>query len=138
MTLTVDASTVVAALVDSGPAGQWAIERLRKAGDLVAPTIMPVEAANVLRRLEASGKIDEVVADRAFSDLRRLPVTLVDFGALADRVWALRSNLTSYDASYVASAELTRSSLATLDERLANAPGPTCRMANPPAESTRT
>lgn len=126
MTLTVDASTVVAALIDNGPDGQWAITQLREASELIAPTIMPVEVSNVLRRLEASGKLEAFVAEQALADLRSLPVVLVGFDAIADRVWDLRSNLTCYDATYVASAELTQSPLATLDSRLATAPGIAC------------
>ena len=49
MTLVVDASMVVAGLTDSGADGRWAESLL--AGDaLAAPHLMPVEAANILRR----------------------------------------------------------------------------------------
>ena len=39
------------------------------------------------------------------------------------RVWALRPNLTAYDASYVALAEGLRAPLLTRDERLVRAAG---------------
>ncbi len=42
-------------------------------------------------------------------------------------MWALRHNLSGYDAAYVALAELTAASaLLTTDARLANAPGILC------------
>ena len=42
---------------------------------------------------------------------------------LLPRVWQLRSNLSAYDAAYVALAEALRAPLLTCDRRLAAAPG---------------
>jgi len=42
---------------------------------------------------------------------------------LADRIWELRENLTAYDATYVALAEVLDAPLVTMDARLARAPG---------------
>lgn len=47
---------------------------------------------------------------------------------LAWRVWELRSNLTPYDASYVALAESLGTVLLTTDERIAGAPGLRCEV----------
>ena len=47
MTLVVDASVVVAALVDGGDVGRWA-EHVLTSDDLAAPHHMPVEVANIL------------------------------------------------------------------------------------------
>lgn len=124
MTLVVDASTVVAALVDSGPAGDWAVGLL--AEDLAAPHLLPVEVANVLRRSAAAKDITDDVASLAHADLVDLRVDLVEYDLVASRVWELRHNLTNYDATYVAVAELLDVPLATLDERLASATGPRC------------
>jgi predicted nucleic acid-binding protein len=49
-----------------------------------------------------------------------------------ERIWQLRANLTSYDAWYVAVAESFGFPLATLDRRLAQAPGPECGFVLPP------
>lgn len=46
--------------------------------------------------------------------------------SLLDRVWELRDNLTAYDASYVALAELLHCALLTADARLGRAPGIRC------------
>ncbi|HYB36719.1 MAG TPA: hypothetical protein VEF72_13810 [Mycobacterium sp.] len=51
-----EASVVVAALLDSGSAGQWATARMAGA-ELSAPTLLPYECANIIRRLELSGAI---------------------------------------------------------------------------------
>lgn len=132
MTVVLDASLVVAALVDSGPAGTWA-EQLLSAGHLAAPHLMPAEAANILRRLTQAGQISADVASLAHTDLLDLPVELVGYEPVATRAWALRSNLTVYDGCYVALAELLEAPLATLDGRLARASGPRCTFLTPPS-----
>ncbi len=53
------------------------------------------------------------------------PVT-VRTRLLAARIWELRSNLTAYDAAYVATAERYRCALVTTDARLARAAGIRC------------
>lgn len=50
-----------------------------------------------------------------------LPLDLHEPRALVSRAWELRSNLTSYDAAYVALAEALDASLLTLDGALARA-----------------
>lgn len=123
--IVVDASVVVAALVDSGSDGQWA-ESMLLSGPLVAPHLMPVEVANVLRRAVLAGKVSDDVASLAHDDLSALAVTYVPYAAVGHRVWELRGNLTSYDACYVAVAEALAIPLATLDRRLAAAPNARC------------
>lgn len=132
MTLVVDASVVVAALVDAGDTGGWAAGVLTGA-DLIAPELMPVEVTNILRRLVLRGALDEHLAALAHRDLLRLSFDPVPFAPCASRVWHLRHNLTAYDAWYVAAAELASAPLATLDARLARADGPTCRFLVPEA-----
>jgi len=62
----------------------------------------------------------------ARDDLRALPIRRVPHLPLLDRCWALRANLTTYDAVYVALAELFDAPLLTADAKLAVAPGVTC------------
>lgn len=125
MTLVVDASVVVAALIDSGRDGGWAASQL-VADDLAAPHLMPVEAANVLRRAVMSGDLSPDLATLAHADLVQLRIELFPYDVHAGRIWELRANLTTYDAWYVAVAEALGAPLATLDERVARAAGPTC------------
>jgi len=125
VTVVVDASVVVAALVDSGPDGQWA-EQVLTADTMAAPHLMPVEVANVLRRAVGAGEISDDVASLAHADLVDLSVALFAYEALSPRVWALRNNVTAYDAWYVALAESLDAPLATLDGRLADAAGVRC------------
>lgn len=136
MTLVVDASVVVAALTDSGPDGTWA-DQLLGTDDLAAPHLMPVEAANILRRAALAGQISADTASLAHSDLVAMRVELFPYEPFAARVWVLRENLTAYDAWYVAVAEHLDSNLATLDMRLAQAPGPRCDFLTPGGAITR-
>jgi predicted nucleic acid-binding protein len=124
MTTVVDASAVVAALVDAGPAGSWAEQVV--ADVLAAPHLMPVEVANILRRASAARDLSPDVATLAHADLLDIAVTLYPYEPFAARVWQLRHNLSAYDAWYVAVAEALDAPLATLDARLAVAPGPRC------------
>ena len=131
MTTVVDASALVAVLVDSGDEGKWA-EATFAEGDLAGPELVLVEASNILRRLERSEKISRIEATSAHGDLLRLDIQLFPFAPFAERIWALRGNLTSYDAWYVALAEALDCPLVTLDRRLSRASGPTCEIIAPP------
>ena len=131
MTVVVDASVVVAGLVDSGPAGVWA-EGLLGAEPLLAPHVVLAEAANVLRRATAAHEITADVAALAYRDLLSLRVVLFPYLPFGQRIWDLRANLTAYDAWYVAVAESVGVRLATLDRRLALAPGLGCEVVTAP------
>ena len=132
MTVVVDASAVVAALAGGGTAGEWAeMELVRE--DLAAPHLMPAEVANILRRSVLAGTLTADAASLAHNDLLDLSVALFPYEATAGRAWELRSNLSAYDAWYVALAESLDADLVTLDQRLAAAPGPRCTFRTPPS-----
>ena len=128
-----DASAVLAVLLDSGRDGQWATARLADA-DLFAPTLLPYECSNVIRRAELSGAISADQAAQAHADLLDLAVDLWPYDVLATRAWELRANLSSYDAAYVALAERLGGRLVTLDQRILRAPGITCSVSIPGAD----
>ena len=131
MTVVVDSSVIVAALIDSGGEGQWA-ESVLAGGFLAGPELALAESSNVLRRLERAGRISRLEATSAHRDLLRLDIDLYRFGPFAERVWALRGNLTSYDGWYVAVAEALECPFVTLDRKLSRAAGPTCEVIAPP------
>jgi predicted nucleic acid-binding protein len=120
-----DASAVVAVLLDSGANGRWATARLTGA-ELFAPTLLPYECANIVRRHELGGAISADQAAQAHADLLDLPVDLWPYELLANRAWELRKTLSSYDAAYVALAEALAANLVTLDRRIARSPGLRC------------
>ncbi|CAN5703781.1 MAG: type II toxin-antitoxin system VapC family toxin [Iamia sp.] len=95
---------------------------------MMAPHLIDVEVTSAWRRLVAAGDVDERRVDLARADLRDLRLHRVPHGLLLDRAWALRTNITAYDAVYVALAELTDSVLLTADGRVAAAPGPRCEI----------
>jgi predicted nucleic acid-binding protein len=130
VTTVVDASFLVAVLVDAGAEGRWARATLAE-GAPVAPELVLVETTNVLRRLERTSDISEFQAAIAQRDLLRLRIETFPFEPLAARVWALRKNLTAYDAWYVALAEALGAPLATLDRRLARAAEGACETMTP-------
>lgn len=122
-----DASVLVVALADDGADGDLARDRLR--GErLVAPHLVDVEVTSAWRRLAAAGELDERRAELARADLRDLRLDRVAHQPLLERAWALRPNLTTYDAVYVALAELIDTVLVTADGRLSAAPGPRCQI----------
>ncbi len=116
-------------LIDGGPAGRWAAGAF-EGHDLLAPHLAVFEAANILRRHEVAGVISADQAAQAHADLLDLPIDLWPYGPLAWRTWELRRNLSAYDAAYVALAEITGATLATLDRRIGRAPGLRCAIAN--------
>jgi predicted nucleic acid-binding protein len=125
-----DASALVALLLDAGPDGRWATDELSDA-DLAAPSLIAYETANIIRRHERATHISSDQAAQAHTDLLDLPIEHWPYELLAPRAWQLRHNLSSYDASYVALAELTSSTLVTLDRRIGEAPGLRCTVRTP-------
>ena len=130
MTKVVDASVVVAALIDTGRVGVWA-ESLLASDSLAAPHLMPVEVANILRRTVAAGEVSGDVAALAHADLLDLRVEYFPYEPFAERVWEMRDNVTTYDGWYVAMAEALGAGLATLDAKLSRAAGPRCEFVTP-------
>jgi predicted nucleic acid-binding protein len=132
MTVVLDASALVALLLDSGPTGTWVAGQLF-GSDLAAPHLVMFETANVIRRHTAAKLISLDKAQHANAHLASLAIALWPFEPLADRVWELRSNLTSYDASYVALAESLQAPFVTLDVKIAKVKKLRCKVLTPPA-----
>ncbi len=128
--IVVDASVVVAALIETGPKGKWAEQQLQQ--ELRAPAHLPVEVMGVLRRAELAGRISSDVASQAVADLLDLTIGFFPFAPFGRRIWALRTSVTTLDAWYVALAENLDVPLATLDLRLTRASGPQCAFSTPP------
>ena len=82
----------------------------------------------MIRRHLQTGRLDARRAELARVDLVELPLHRAPHAPLLARCWELRDNLTVYDATYVALAELLDVVLLTADARLANAPGLRCEL----------
>jgi predicted nucleic acid-binding protein len=114
--IVLDASAMVEALVGRAPD-----EQLLNAlsGDVDAPHLLDVEVLSVLRGLLRGGKLDTPTADQARLDHLAFTITRHETAPLADRIWQLRHQFTSYDASYLALAEALQAPLYTCDAKLA-------------------
>jgi predicted nucleic acid-binding protein len=130
VTLVVDASVVVAALIDDGEVGRWARPVLARR-DVSAPHLMAFEVANILRRVALRGDASDDVVTLAHADLLDTTIEYVGYDVVATRAWELRQAVTLYDAAYVALAEASDAALLTLDLRLVRAPGPRCSFVTP-------
>ncbi len=117
-------------LLDEGPDGQWVTNAIAGA-DLAAPQLVSFECANIIRRLELAERVSADQAAQAHADMLELAIECWPYELVASRVWELRQNLSSYDASYVALAELTDTTLVTLDRRIRGAPHLRCTVATP-------
>jgi predicted nucleic acid-binding protein len=90
---------------------------------LHAPHLIDVEAAQVVRRYAAVGEIEPERGIAVLADLADMPLRRYAHDFLLPRVWALRHDLTAYDAVYVALAEALDAPLLTRDHRMAAAAG---------------
>jgi predicted nucleic acid-binding protein len=100
--------------------------RLRGEKLLLAPALIDLEVASVLRTAQRAGRLLDLRARQAMTDLRAMPLQRTWHRELLARIWALRANVTPYDAAYVALAEIFKTTLLTADARLARATGPRC------------
>lgn len=121
-----DASVLANALADDQADGRLARDRLAATGNLVAPDLVDVETASVLRRRWLVGDLSARRFSSAVDDLEDLDMTRFPTLPLIRRAYQLRSNASPYDAVYVALAEHLNCALVTADARLANAPGIRC------------
>lgn len=88
-----------------------------------APHILEIDVANVCRKFALRGLIDGRRGAMALQMMRDFGIKLYPHSATLPRVWALRHNVSAYDAAYVALAELLDAPLLTCDGRLANSVG---------------
>ena len=119
--IVIDASAAVLALLDKGDAR----ERL-STERLAAPHLVDAEVLQTMRKLVVRGSLSGGAAERSVQRWTHLEVQRFPMVWLSARVWALRDNVSAYDACYIALAEALDCPLLTADARLAMAPGPEC------------
>ncbi len=95
--------------------------------ELAAPHLIDSEVIHVLRGLVLRRGLNDEQGAAAFAGFSGMTITRFPADWLRPRMWALRHNLSAYDATYVALAEMSgATSLLTTDARLSNAPGIRC------------
>lgn len=121
-----DASVLIPALIDDGGDGALAREVMEADGDLHAPYLLDVEVVSALRKLTRGQVLTASRAERAIEDYDDVAMTRYAHLGLVPRIWQLRDNLSSYDATYAALAEALGCTLLTADAKLAGASGVRC------------
>lgn len=96
--------------------------------EIAAPELVDLEVQSTWRRAQYLGEIDAARVNLLRSRYRSLPLVRFAHAPLLERTWSLRDNLTTYDASYVALAELLDAPLYTCDSGIAGAPGVNCEV----------
>lgn len=122
--LVVDASALVVAVTDTTERG--ARVRAELLDGVAAPHLVDAECGQALRGLARREVLPADLAERSLVLARDLVTQRYPVAPLQTRAWALRDNLSFYDATYVALAEVLDVRLLTADRRLASAPGPEC------------
>ncbi len=121
--IVVDASLILEVSLAT-PAGREIQMRLRASDDvLAAPELIDLEVLQVLRRYALRNTIDAGQADAAIAIFEGLPIERFTHAPLRGHIWALRDNLTAYDAAYFALAGLLDAPLWTRDEKFQSVPG---------------
>ena len=122
--IVVDASIVVDLLLDHETTAEPIWKRFRGArGQLAAPHLIDAEVTQVLRRFVLQHKLEAGRAMQAIEDFLALPITRYAHAPFLARAFALRDNVTAYDALYLVLAESLDAPLLTRDAALAHVPG---------------
>ena len=113
--IVLDASAMVEALIGSEVADEL-LDAVT--GDVHAPHLLDVEVLSVLRGLLLGGKLVPAVAEEVRRDHFAFAINRYEVSPLADRIWLLRHQYSSYDATYLALAEALDAPLYTCDAKL--------------------
>ncbi|MGH3409408.1 MAG: type II toxin-antitoxin system VapC family toxin [Streptosporangiaceae bacterium] len=124
--IVLDASAAAFALLDEGDIGDRCRAAMRADSRWIVAEQWLVEVLSIIRGVLVGAKITPAHAVGAVTAAAELDPVVVRTRLLASRIWALRGNLTTYDAAYVAAAEHYNCALVTTDARLARAPGVRC------------
>jgi predicted nucleic acid-binding protein len=116
--IVLDASVVVELLTSGDLADSIREELVRSNQPFIVPHLIDLEVVSAIRRLSRGQRLDPYRCEQYLTDLAALPVERYSHLPLLGRIWELRHNFTAYDATYIALAEMTNSTLYTGDENL--------------------
>lgn len=112
-----DAGALVMFLADAGSVGEATRDRV-KGERLLVPHLVDVEVASALLGRHRGRKLSDKELDDAWDSFAQLPIRRMEQLPLLPRVRELYSNLSAYDATYVALAEAYEVPLITSDSRI--------------------
>ncbi len=116
--IVVDASVVVDLLLDRPPFADAIAARLQHETGIAAPHLLDAEVGQVLRRYVRSGEVTAARAAGALEDLAALPIQRFPHTPLLREAFALRDNVTFYDAVYLVLAAALDAAFLTRDRAL--------------------
>lgn len=93
-----------------------------------APALIDVELVHALRKLVRLKRTTAEFAQRMIKSWMTNDLERIQHYSLLSRVWELRENISTYDATYVALAEQLGLPLMTADLRLARAASSYCEV----------
>lgn len=131
--IVVDASVLTNAFTDDGPVGKAARAELARDAAWAGPEHLLVETFSAVRGRYLGHRISEGRAVDALAAVAAATINVVSARPLFARMWELRSNISGYDAAYIAMAESFDCALVTADARLGRVPDLRCeiRVATP-------
>ena len=118
-----DASAVLEVLLGTTAALDIQRRLFDSGESLHAPHLLDLEIAQVLRRYVSGGELTPQRGKQALTDLADFQIFRYPHDLFLPRIWALRHNVTAYDAAYLALAESLAAPLITCDTRLAATSG---------------
>ena len=126
--IVLDASAVLELILNTEAGRRVAQEIASPEVSLHAPHLLDLEVTQALRGYVQGGVMSSSQGAQALIHLSQLNVERYGHADLLGRAWALRENLTAYDAVYIGLAEVLDAPLLTRDARLASAPGHQARI----------
>ncbi len=121
--IVLDASAAVDLLLRIGAFGRIEERLLRSGETLHVPYVFDAEVLQTLRRWALKHELTLERGREALDDFVALEVTRYPHLPLVERIWALRENLSAFDAAYVALAEALAAPVVTADSALARTSG---------------
>jgi predicted nucleic acid-binding protein len=120
--IVVDASVMVFALSSPTAEGEAARSAMAADDTWLGPAHMPLEVIRTLRKAVVGGRLEENDAVATYVALMATEIPYIGASEpLLRAVWAMRHNMSAYDAAYLAIAVEYGAHLVTFDARLAKA-----------------
>ena len=126
--IVIDASAILELLMLTERGQRVEARLFRDAEEIHAPHLLDVEVLQALRRIVHGRDMAQARAQEAIEDLAAVGILRHPHRDLLGRAWALRKNISAFDAMYVSLAEALDADLITCDGPLGAAHGHAARI----------